>query len=200
MYYKPIKGVSSWFREFDWIPWTTLAMGLTINLLCSSYLKNTLTISQNHCRVHQVQMFILWGKEGMEGDPRWWQLLVQSSCTCHVWNRGQTCNSVSILVRFIWHNRPVFQKYMTNGTFEHAEIVTREGAWGTQVKLYGAASYYKLPMYISHHTHKPTNIDGFFLSLSNVTALVTKKTLHYNKSTASDHVIPQEIILSVYST
>ena len=54
-----------------------------------------------------------------------------------------------ILVRFTWHNRPVFQKYITNGTFEkHTELFTREGAWGTQVKLYVTASYYTLPVYI----------------------------------------------------
>ena len=106
-----------------------------------------------------------------------------------------------ILVRFIWHNRPVFQKYITNGTFEqHAEIVTREGAWGTQVELYVTASYYRLPVYIFSPHPQPTNIDGFFLSLSNVPTLVIKKTSHYYKSITSNYVIPQEIILTVYST
>ena len=52
----------------------------------------------------------------------------------------------------------------------------------------------------SHHTHKPTNINGFFLSLSNVPTIVVKKTLQYYKSRTSNYVIPQEIILTVYLT
>ena len=46
-----------------------------------------------------------------------------------------------ILVKFILHNRPVFQKYKTNGSFEqHAETLNREGAWGTQVEQYATTS------------------------------------------------------------
>ena len=68
-----------------------------------------------------------------------------------------------ILVRFTWHNRPVFQKYITNGTFEqHVEIVTREGAWGTQVEPYVTASYYRLPVYI-FSPHPQNNKHRWFL-------------------------------------
>ena len=54
-----------------------------------------------------------------------------------------------ILVTFVSKNRPVLVKYVTNGSFEeHMRAVAREGAWGTQVELYAAASLYQLPVYI----------------------------------------------------
>ena len=54
-----------------------------------------------------------------------------------------------VLVTFISNNKPVFLKYVTSETFEeHVATVSRQGAWGTQVELYAAASYYQLPIYI----------------------------------------------------
>ena len=53
------------------------------------------------------------------------------------------------LVTFVELNRHMFQKFVMTGTFEeHTITMRRQGAWGTQVELCAAASYYQLPFYV----------------------------------------------------
>lgn len=53
------------------------------------------------------------------------------------------------LVSFVEANRQVFEKFVMKGTFEHhVSTMRREGAWGTQVELCAAASYYQVPFYL----------------------------------------------------
>ena len=62
-----------------------------------------------------------------------------------------------ILVAFLCKNRPVLLKYITTATFEeHIAAIIRQGAWGTQVELYAAASFYQLPLYL-FSPHPKTN-------------------------------------------
>ena len=72
-----------------------------------------------------------------------------------------------ILVIFLCNNRPVLLKYITSGSFEeHIETVIRQGAWGTQIELYAAASYYHLPIYI-FSPHREIAQQKLFRSLHN---------------------------------
>ena len=62
------------------------------------------------------------------------------------------------LVSFVQANRQVFEKFVMKGTFEsHVSTMRREGAWGTQVELCAAASFFQVQFYLcSPHptTHK----------------------------------------------
>ena len=67
-------------------------------------------------------------------------------------NHATMCQILRVV---LCNNRPVLIKYITSKTFEqHIATVIRQGAWGNQVELFAAASYYRLPyMYVfSHHT------------------------------------------------
>ena len=53
------------------------------------------------------------------------------------------------IVEFLERNQERFEQFLLNGTFaEHITQMRREGVWATQVELYGAASFYQVPMYI----------------------------------------------------
>ena len=53
------------------------------------------------------------------------------------------------LVTFVERNRDMFELFVMSGTFEdHITTMRREGAWGTQVELWAAASFYQVPFYV----------------------------------------------------
>ena len=53
------------------------------------------------------------------------------------------------LATIVERNRDRFEQYIMEGTFdEHIMAIKREGAWGSQVELFAAATYFRMPLYV----------------------------------------------------
>ena len=105
-----------------------------------------------------------------------------------------------ILVTFVSKNKPVLVKYVTNGSLRNTLKLSPEkepGELKLSCMLQQACTNY---LYIfSHHTHKPTTIDGFFLSLSNTPTFPMQKTVHHHRkqiqsSRTSNYAFRQETL------
>ena len=53
------------------------------------------------------------------------------------------------LATIVEKNRNRFEQYIMEGTFDdHIIAMKREGAWGSQVELFAAATYFRMPLYV----------------------------------------------------